>query len=51
MFLLLFSLCRTGGLEKREEEEEAGKGVISATEQAKHGPQPRIRRLGHYGCR
>lgn len=45
MFLLLFSLCQMGGLERREQEE----GAISATVQAKHQPQPWIERLGHYG--
>lgn len=45
VFLLLFSLCQMGGLERREQEE----GAISATVQAKHQPQPWIERLGHYG--
>lgn len=44
VFLLLFSLCQMGGLERREQGEEA----ISATVQAKHQPQPWIERLGHY---
>lgn len=46
MFLLLFSLCQMGGLERRVQEEWA----ISATVQAKHQPQPWIERLGHYEC-
>ena len=44
VFLLLFSLCQMGGLERKEQEE----GAISATVQAKHQPQPWIERLGHY---
>lgn len=45
MFLLLFSLCQMGGLERREQ----GEGAISATVQAKHQPSPWVERLGHYG--
>lgn len=45
VFLLLFSLCQMGGLERREQEE----GAISAAVQAKHQPQPWIEGLGHYG--
>lgn len=45
MFLLLFSLCQMGGLERIVLEE----GAISTTVQAKHQPRPWIERHGHYG--
>lgn len=45
MFLLLFSLCKMDGLERRDQEE----GAISVKVKAKHRSQPQKERLGHYG--